>query len=108
VEAFPWNSAPCYLVRDRDKIHGALFQRRVKNMGVEQMVTAPRSPWQNPFVARLIGSIRRDCLDRVVGLSERHLRRILSGNFDYQHRSRAHQSLEMDCPEPREVQPSAP
>jgi putative transposase len=104
VEAFPWDSAPRYLLRDRDKIYGAYFQRRVRNMGIEHVVTAPRSPWQNPFVERLIGSIRRECLDHVVVLNERHLRKILRGYFDYHHRYMVHQSLEMDCPEPREVQ----
>jgi len=103
VNAFPWDEAPHYLLRDRDKIYGAFFQRRVKNMGIEQVATAPRSPWQNPFVERLIGTIRRECLDHVVVLNERHLRRILSSYFDYSHRYRVHQSLAMDCPAPRDV-----
>mgnify|MGYP001813405190 CR=1 FL=1 len=74
-------------------------------MGIEQVLTAPRSPWQNAFVERLIGSIRRDCLDHVIVLNERHLKRILASYFDYYHRWRTHLSLEMDCPEPRAVQP---
>ncbi len=103
VEAFPWDSAPRYLLRDRDRIYGAFFQRRVRNMGIEHVVTAPRSPWQNPFVERLIGTIHRECLDHVVVLNERHLRRILSRYLDYDHRWRVHQSLEMDCPANRDV-----
>ena len=103
VEAFPWDSAPRYLLRDRDKIYGAYFQRRVENMGIEHVVTAPRSPWQNPFAERLIGTIRRECLDHVIVLNERHLRRILTSYFDYYHRYRVHQSLTMECPAPRDV-----
>jgi len=104
VEAFPWDSAPRYLLRDRDGVYGQYFQRRVRNMGIEQVVTAARSSWQNPFVERLIGSIRRECLDHVIVMNERHLRRILTGYFDYYHRYRVHQSLELDCPAHREVQ----
>ncbi|EUC12184.1 integrase core domain-containing protein [Paraburkholderia hospita] len=74
-------------------------------MGVEQVLTAPRSPWQNPYVERLIGSIRRDCLDHVIVLNERHLRRILTRYFDYYHRWRTRLSLDMNCPDPRPVQP---
>jgi len=103
VEGFPWEEAPRYLLRDRDGIYGEYFRRRVRNMGIEQVVTAPRSPWQNPYVERMIGSIRRECLDHVIVLNERHLRRILTGYFRYYHRWRTHQSLEMDCPENREV-----
>ena len=103
VNAFPWDEAPRFLLRDRDAIYGASFKRRIKNMGIEQVVTAARSPWQNLYVERLIGSIRRECLDHMVVLNERHLRRILSRYFDYYHRWRVHQSLEMDCPERRTV-----
>ena len=67
------------------------------------MLTAPRSPWQNPYVERLIGSIRRDCLDHVIVLNERHLKRVLSSYFDYYHRWRTHLSLEMDAPDPRPI-----
>ncbi|SEI22122.1 integrase core domain-containing protein [Paraburkholderia hospita] len=103
VEAFPCDSA--YLVRDRDAIYGAPFWRHIGSMGVEQVLTAPRSPWQNPYVERLIGSIRRDCLDHVTVLNERHLRRILTRYFDYYHCWRTHLSLDMNCPDPRPVQP---
>ena len=74
-------------------------------MGIEEVVIAARSPWQSPYVERMIGSIRRECLENVVVLSERHLRRILSDYFSHYHRRRCHQALEMDCPEPRPVRP---
>ena len=104
IEAFPWDRAPQYLLRDRDGIYGAQFQRRVKSMGIEEVLTAPRSPWQNAFVERVIGSIRRDCLDHVILLNERHLKRILTRYFDYCHHWRTHLSLGMDSPESRLVQ----
>ncbi len=104
VEAFPWDSAPRYLLRDRDKIYGKWLRERVKNMGIEEVLTAPHSPWQNPYSERLNGSIRRECLDRVIILSERHLRRVLTEYFAYYNRYRVHQSLEMDAPEGRSAQ----
>jgi transposase InsO family protein len=81
TDAFPWDTAPRYLLRDRDKSYGPAFQHRVRAMGITEVTTAPRSPWQNPYVERLIGSIRRECLDHVIILSERHLRRVLSSYF---------------------------
>ncbi len=81
--AFPWDSAPRYVIRDRDSVYGALVSARIKAMGIEEVVTAPRSPWQNPFVERAIGSIRRECLDHLIVIDERHLRRILASYFDY-------------------------
>jgi len=104
VEAFPWDAAPRFLLHDRDSIYGRRFRDRIKNMGIEEVVIAPRSPWQTPYVERLIGSIRRECLANVVVLHERLLRRVLSAYFDQYHRWRCHQGLEMDCPEPRPVQ----
>lgn len=105
VEAFPWDSAPTYLLRDRDAIYGAAFQKRIHAMGIEQVLSAPRSPWQNPFVERLIGTLRRDCLDHVVALNECHLRRIVARYFDYYHNWRTHLSLSMDAPNLRVVHP---
>jgi len=105
IEAFPWDTAPKYLLRDRDAIYGSQFQRRVKSMGIEEVLTAPRSPWQNAYVERLIGSIRRDCLDHVIVLNERHLKRILTRYFEYYHRWRTRLSLGMHSPESRSVQP---
>jgi transposase InsO family protein len=103
VEAFPWDTEPKYLLRDRDAIYGGRFRRRVKNMGIEEVLTAPRSPWQNPYSERLNGSIRRECLDHVIIFNEKHLRRILAEYIDYYNRFRVHQSLEMDTPEGRKI-----
>jgi putative transposase len=103
IDAFPWDKAPRYLLRDRDNIYGASFRQRVRHMGIEEIVIAPRSPWQNPYVERLIGSIRRECLDHIVVLHERNLKHILASYFAYYHRFRTHLSLAMDCPEPRPV-----
>ena len=72
IEACPWNIAPEYLLRDRDKIYGGFFQKRINHMGIKEVITAPQSPWQNPFVERVIGSIRRDCLDHVIVLNKKH------------------------------------
>ncbi len=105
VEAFPWETAPKYLLRDRDAVYGAKFQRRVANLGIDQVLTAPRSPWQNAYAERMIGSIRRECLDQVIVLSEGHLRCLLANYFQYYHRWRTHLSLGMDCPDTRPVQP---
>ena len=104
VDAFPWDTAPRYLIRDRDQTYGAYFDTRVDGLGIEQVLTAPRSPWQNPLVERMIGSIRRECLDHVIVLDERHLKRILRKYVDYYHSCRTHLSLEKDAPEPRRVE----
>jgi hypothetical protein len=106
VEAFPEDTAPSYMIRHRDSIYGGDFLSRVEGMGIEDTPTAPRSPWQNPFVERLIGSIRRDCLDHVVVLGEQHLRRILGSYFEHYHESRTHSSLGKDTPSGREVEPA--
>ena len=107
VDAFPWDTAPRYLVRDRDQTYGAYFDTRVDGLGIEQVLTAPRSPWQNPLVERMIGSIRRECLDHVIVLDERRLKRILRKYVDYYHSCRTHLSLEKDAPEPRRVESPA-
>jgi putative transposase len=105
IEAFPWESAPRYLLGDRDSIDSAAFQSRVKNLDIEAVKMAPRSPWQHPYGERLIGSLRRDLLDPVVVLNARHLQRVLTAYISYDHRFRTHLSLEMDCPHPRAVEP---
>jgi putative transposase len=105
VEAFPEETAPRFLLRDRDRIYGEEFRRRVTGMEIEEVITAPHSPWQSPYVERLIGSIRRECLDHVIILGERHLRCILRSYFGYYHRSRTHLALSKDAPEPRATQP---
>jgi putative transposase len=104
VEAFPDDTAPRWLVRDRDAIYSDGFRRRVVGMGMTEVVCAPSSPWQNPYTERLIGSIRRECLNHVIVLNERHLRRVLSRYLLYYHRTRTHLSLGKDAPIPRPVQ----
>jgi transposase InsO family protein len=104
VEAFPNVDPPPFLLRDRDSIYGAYFQRRLRGLGIEEIRIAARSPWQNPYVERLIGTIRRECLDHVVVLSERHLMKILRGYFSYYHGWRTHQALDMDAPDGRAAQ----
>ncbi|MCP4410626.1 MAG: transposase family protein [Gammaproteobacteria bacterium] len=104
VEAFPWDTAPRYLLRDRDKVYGTDFRKRVRSLDIEEILTAPRSPWQSPYVERTIGSIGRECLDNVIILNERHLKRVISNYLDYYRRWRTHLSLEMDAPDPRPIQ----
>lgn len=105
VEAFPWDTAPRYLLRDRDGICGNDFVRRVDSWGIKQVLISARSPWQNPFVERLVGSIRRECLDHAIVLNEMHLRRLLKKYFRYYHGARTHPGLGKDCPKPRPVEP---
>ena len=101
VNTFPDDSAPRHVIRDRDKIYGAAFVRCVHAMGIEQVLTAPRSPWQNAYCERVIGTLRRECLDHVIVLGERHLRRILREYLEYYHSSRTHLALDKDAPELR-------
>jgi transposase InsO family protein len=105
VDAFPNDTAPSYLLRDRDQVYGHAFRYRVKGMGIGEILTAPSSPWQNPFAERLIGSIRRECLDHVLVLSEPHLRRILTAYVAYYHSARTHLSLDKDAPDSRPIEP---
>jgi hypothetical protein len=104
VDAFPDDSAPSYLLRDRDQVYGEQFRHRVKGMRIDEVLTALQSPWQNPFAERLIGSVRRACLDHVLVLGERHLRRILTGYFRYYHQTRTHLALDKDAPDRRPVE----
>ena len=104
VEAFPWDTAPRYLLRDRDAVYGIVFSSRVQTLGILEVKTAPRSPWQNPYVERLIGTLRRECLDHLVVLNATHLRRLLRGYLIYYHSARTHLSLDKDAPEPRGVE----
>jgi putative transposase len=105
VEAFPWETAPRYLLRDRDAVYGVVFSSRAQAMGIHEVKTAPRSPWQNPYVERLIGTLRRECLDHVVVLNETHLRSLLRDYLIYYHGARTHLALDKDAPEPRPVEP---
>jgi transposase InsO family protein len=104
TEAFPWNSAPTYLVRDNDRSFGHVFRSRVRAMGIRDRPIAPGSPWQNGIAERFIGSLRRECLDQVVIFSEMHLRRILSAYATYYNRARTHLALQKDAPLKRPIQ----
>jgi transposase InsO family protein len=104
-EAFPWDSAPRYLLRDRAGSYGERFREAANWLGIREVLTAPQSPWQNAYVERLIGSIRRECLDHVIVLNEIGLRRILKSCFEYYERTRTHLSLNKDAPMCRPVQP---
>ncbi len=105
AEAFSERDAKRYVIRDRDAIYGDAFGRRIDSLAMKEVVTAARSPWQNAFAERLIGSIRRECLDHVVVLSRRHLRRLLKAYFAYYHCSRTHLALAKDAPEGRAIMP---
>jgi len=105
-EAFPGDGTePRYLLRDRDGAYGDVFQRVVRGTGIREILTAPQSPWQNPYAERVIGSIRRECLNHLIILGERHLRSILSEYVNYYNVSRPHLSLERNAPVPRSVEP---
>jgi transposase InsO family protein len=105
INAFPYEESPRFLIRDRDDIYGDYFTRRVEDMGIEEVPITPRSPWQNPYCERVIGSIRRECLNHVIVLNEEHLHRILTEYFDYYHNSRCHLSLDRNSPIPRRLEP---
>jgi transposase InsO family protein len=104
TEAFPWDEAPRYLIRDRDRVYGAAVTRRLRAMGIRDKPIAPGSPWQNGFAERLIGSLRRECVDHIVVLGEAHLRRILTKYATYYNELRTHRSLKKDAPIPRPIQ----
>jgi putative transposase len=104
LEAFPFDSAPKYLLRDRDKIYGQEFRKQVEVMDIKEVLSAPRSPWQKAYVERVIGSIRRECLDHVIVVGEESLRCALRSYFAYYHRARLHLSLDRDSPDSRSVQ----
>jgi transposase InsO family protein len=97
TEAFPWNEAPRYMIRDRDRIYGPVVTRRLRAMGIRDNPIAPASPWQNGFAERLIGSIRRECLDHIIVLGEAHLRRGLKSYACHYNETRTHLALEQGC-----------
>jgi transposase InsO family protein len=101
TEACGWEQAPRYLIRDRDGAYGEVFIRRLRSMGIRDRPTSPRSPWQNAYAERLIGSIRRECVDHIIVLGERHLRRVLLSNRQCYNEVRTHLSLNKDAPAPR-------
>jgi transposase InsO family protein len=104
TEAFPWDVAPRYMIRDRDRIYGIVVTRRLRAMGIRDKPVAPASPWQNDFAERLIGSTRRECLDHVIVWGEPHLRRILRSYVNYYDNMRTHRSLNKDAPVSRSIQ----
>ena len=104
TEAFPWDGAPGYMIRDRDRIYGTVVTRRLRAMGIRDKPIAPASPWQNGVVERLIGSIRRECVDHIIVLGEAHLRRILKSYARYYNETRTHLALDKDAPVSRPVQ----
>ena len=104
TEAFPWDKAPRYLIRDRDTSYGVAVTRRLRAMGIRDRPIAPRSPWQNGHVEQLIGSIRRECLDHVVVLGEKHLRRLPANYCIYYNEVRTHRALDKDAPFHRPTQ----
>ena len=106
VEAFPWGTAPTYLVRDNDGAYGWVFRHRVRAMGIRDRPISPRSPWQNPHAERLIGTLRRDCLDHVLIFGERHLRGVLTLYSLYYNGTRTHLGLSKDAPLGRAVERS--
>jgi len=105
AQAFPWDTAPRYLIHDRDSIYGHSFRQALGDLGTQEVLTAPRSPWQSPFVERVIWSIRRECLDHVIVFNEASLRRILKSYFRYYGKSRTHLALAKDTADKRVVQP---
>jgi transposase InsO family protein len=105
VNAFPFAAPPKYLLRDRDGVYGADFTKRVTVLGFKEKLTAPHAPWENPHAERLIGTLRRECLDQIVIFGERHLRVVLQEYFEYYHHARTHRSLAQDSPVPRPVLP---
>jgi len=102
-EAFPFDEAPCFLLRDRDSIYGDRFQRLVENMGIEQVVTGYRSPWQNPYCERVLGTLRRELLDHVIIFNEGGALRLLREYQRYYNAFRTHSSLNKDSPDGRDV-----
>jgi transposase InsO family protein len=98
TEAFPWDGGPHYLIRDRDRIYGSVVTRRLRAMGIRDKPTAPASPWQNGFAERLMGSIRRECVDHIIVFGEAHLRRVLKSYANYYNGTRTHLSLNKDAP----------
>lgn len=106
VEAFPEDTTPRFLLRDRDRIYGFDFRERVRGLGIEEILTAPQSPWQNAFVERFHGSLRRECLDHAIILNEHHLKRIVKSYLLYYHRYRTHLALGKDTPQFRPVEPA--
>ena len=108
VEAFPFDTAPSYLIRDGDGVYGERVTRRIESLGIDEVITAPASPSQNAYVERVIGTLRRELVDHVIVLNERHLKKLMSSYLDYYHPWRTHQSLDRDSPDGRSVRAAEP
>ena len=108
VEAFPFDTAPSYLIRDGDGIYGERVTGRIESLGIDEVITAPASPWQNAYAERMIGTLRRELFDHVIVLNERHLKRLMSSYLEYYHPWRTHQSLNGDAPDGRPVRAAEP
>jgi hypothetical protein len=106
TEAFPWDAAPKYLTRDNDGAYGEVFRRRLRSMGIRERPISPRSPWQNCYVERVIGSIRRECLDHAIIWNAAHLRHILNAYTHYYNATRTHLGLRKDAPNHRSIERS--
>jgi len=106
-DAFPWNTVPRYLLRDRDRIFGTMFRMDLEAMGIKEVLSAPHSPWQRAYIERVIGSVRRECLDHIIVFNEASLRRTINSYLVYYHEWRTHLSLNKDAPVPRAAQPQA-
>jgi putative transposase len=105
AQAFPWDTAPPYLLRDRDAVYGDAFRIQIASMQITEVLTPHQAPWQSPYIERLIGSVRRECLDHIIVINASSLRQTLKSFFEYYHDSRCHLGLNKDSPETREVQP---
>ena len=104
TEVFPFETAPKYLIRDGDAKYGSAVKRRITSLGMKDVVTTPASPWENAYAERVIGSFRRECLDRIIVVNERHLRRVLKEYLIYYHEHRTHLGLNKDARQPPETE----
>ena len=105
IQAFPFETAPRFLIRDRDRIYGEVVQEAINILGIEPLVISARSPWQNGYCERMVGTIKRECLNHMILLGESHARRVLKRYFEYYHEARTHLGLDKDSPIPRKVEP---
>lgn len=105
TQAFPFDTAPRFIIRDRDKIYGEAVRQAIRDIGSEEIVISAQSPWQNGYCERVVGTLRRECLDHVIVFGERHARRILRNYLEYYHGSRTHLGLDKDTPDGRSIEP---
>lgn len=105
MQAFPFDTAPRFIIRDRDSVYGDAVRRAIGFIGSEELLTAARSPWQNGYCERVVGTLKRECLNHVIVLSESHARRVLKSYLKYYHEARTHLGLAKDTPDGRAVEP---